>query len=111
MGESKPDIQLHDAVDDVGPDDLLDAVGDFEEHSEISSVIEMSQEVGSTEYTLPKSDDQDAPEVTCTLEEEFPDERVTSASRTVGHGLRPIKEAEKVEIEEDQPNVVVKIEI
>jgi hypothetical protein len=110
MGESKPEIELQDAVEDYDSHDLLDAVPDFEEHSEISSVVKAAFDVGRAEYTLPTSEDEDAPEVICTLADEFPDERVTSASRSVGHGLRRIVEPEKVD-NEDVPNVIVRIEI
>lgn len=110
MGDSKPEIELQDAVDDVDADDLLDAVPSFDEDYEISAVVKTAAEVGSAQYTLPTSDDLDAPEVTCTLTEEFPDERVTTSSRTVGHGLRPIVESEQVDVEE-MPKVVVRIEI
>jgi|SRR5690606_31509606 len=108
MGDSKPEIDLHDAVEDYDSHDLLDAVPDFDEHSEISSVVKAAFDVGRAEYTLPTSEDEDAPEVTCTLAEEFPDERITSASRSVGHGLRKVVQAEKIE-GEDMPNVVVRI--
>jgi hypothetical protein len=36
---------------------------------------------------------------------------VTSASRTVGHGLRPLVPAEHFESDDDTPNVVVRIDI
>lgn len=118
MGDSRPDMtqdflntQLEDAVDDFDANDLLNAVPEFDDVSEISAVFRTASQVGSAKYTLPKSDDEEAPEVTCLLTEEFPDERVTSASRTVGHGLRPVVAAEHFEQDEDVPNVVVRIEI
>jgi len=110
MGDSNPGFDLHDAVEDYDSHDLLDAVADFDEHSEISSVVKTALEVGSAQYTLPTSEHEDAPEVTCTLADEFPDERITSASRSIGHGLRKVVQPEKVE-SEDVPNVVVRIEI
>lgn len=111
MGDSVPDLELQDAVDEFDVHDLLDAVPEFDDVSEISAVFRTASQVGSSKYTLPTSDDQDAPEVTCFLTEEFPDERVTSASRTVGHGLRPLVLAGRVEHEDDVPNVVVRIDI
>lgn len=111
MGDSRPELDLADAVEDFDENELLDSVAEFDDRSEISAVIRTAFEVGSAVYTLPASDDVDAPEVTCLLSEEFPDERVTSASRTVGHGLRQIVAAEHFEGDEDTPSVVVRIEI
>jgi hypothetical protein len=111
MGDSMPDLELQDAVEDFDADDLLDAALGFDDATEISAVFRTASQVGSAKYTLPTSDDQDAPEVTCFLTEEFPDERVTSASRTVGHGLRPVVPAGQLEDDDDVPNVVVRIEI
>lgn len=111
MGDSKPEIELQDAVDDFEASDLLDAITAFEEDSEISSVIRTASVVGSARYTLPTSDDEEAPEVTCELTDEFPDEHTTRSSRTIGHGLRPLRAAEHLQAEEDTPNVVVRIDI
>lgn len=111
MGDSRPEMEMADALEDFDESELLDSVPEFDDKSEISAVIRTAFEVGSAVYTLPASDDEEAPEVTCLLSEEFPDERVTSASRTVGHGLRQVVAAEHFEGDEDTPSVVIRIEI
>ncbi len=111
MGDSKKPIELEDAVDDFDASDLLDAIAEFDEESEISSVIRAAKVVGSARYILPTSDDAEAPEVTCDLMDEFPDERETQSSRSIGHGLRPLRQAQHLESDEDTPNVVVRIDI
>lgn len=110
MGDSTPEVLLHDAVDDFDVGELLDDMPEFDEKSEISAVIRTAREVGSARYTLPTSEDEEAPEVTCILTEEFPDERATRASRTVGHGLRRVVPAEHFEGDEDTPSVVVRLD-
>lgn len=111
MADSRPEVVLNDVEEDFDDGDLLDAVTEFNDQSEISAVIRSASFVGSASYTLPTSDDEWAPEVTCLLTEEFPDERVTNASRAVGHGLRPVVRVEHFQGEEETPSVVVRIEI
>lgn len=113
---SEPEIHLHDAIGDdevsehLGANDLLDAVGEVEEFSEISSIVKTAQDVGSVEYTLSMSEDEEAPEITCILSDETGDQAIARASRSIGHGLRPVVAAERGTDTEDV-NVVVKIEI
>jgi hypothetical protein len=100
MGDSSPDI------------DLQDAVLDFDEISEISTVMQATSSVSHSEWTLTRSDDEEAPEITCTMEAEVEEEGGASvqSSRSAGHGPRPLVQAEHVSVT-DGPRVVVTIEI
>lgn len=97
MGDSAPDIDLHH--------ELLD----FDDVSEISAIIKASGSVRRAEWTLARSDDADAPEITCTVQEEDEDEATLRASHAAGHGPRPICEAQHVAVTEG-PRVVITFE-
>lgn len=100
VGTGEPDIDLHDAT------------MDFDEISEISMVMKATSGVSRSEWTLTRSDDEDAPEIICTMEAEAEDggEASVRASRSAGHGPRPLVQAEHVAVT-DGPRVVVTIEI
>jgi hypothetical protein len=95
MGDSSPDIELQDAVE-------------FDDISEISTVMRATSSVSRAEWTLTRSDDAEAPEIICTMESE--DEEGVASSRSAGHGPRPLVEAEHVAVT-DGPRVVVTIEL
>lgn len=94
MGDSSPDIQAetteHELLD--AAEDLLDAVPEFDETSEISSVVKTSHQVSRASFTLSRPDDEEAPDVTCTFGEESDafDGLVARESRSEGHGSRPV---------------------
>src|SRR5690606_4714648 len=98
MGDSSPDFEL--------PDEPME----FDDVSEVSSIIRASSLVSRAEWTLARSDDVDASEIVCTVQEVEEDEVVARRFRAVGHGPRPILEAEAVTVT-DGPRVVVTIEI
>ncbi len=113
MSDSSPDIQVEpdeSALLDA-TEDLLDAVPEFDETSEISSVVQTAAHVSRASFTLSRSDDEEAPDVTCTFgeESEVLDEIVARQSRSEGHGSRPVVKPRDVPVTRG-PKVLVELE-
>lgn len=97
MGDSSPNIDLDQ--------ELLE----FDDVSEISAIIKASVSVRRAEWTLARSEDVDAPEIICTVQQEDEDEATLRASHSAGHGPRPIRPPEQVAVTEG-PRVVITLE-
>jgi hypothetical protein len=90
--------------------DLLDAVAEEEESSQvIPAVFSASPRVAIARWTFARNDDVDAPEITCILSDgdETLDRIFEKASRSDGHGLRSVVEAQLEEVAADTPTIVV----